>query len=166
MDKIIPVTRMPCLDDKAKLPYVDAFIAEVLRCANIVPLGLPRAEIDGTDSYIDGYRIPHDATIMFDYDSIFMDDEIFERPNAFNPDRFLNESGAFETPKEFMPFSVGRRNCIGMQLAKWELFLYVASLVQRFTFLPSDSKALPKMSGPIGSTHAPENYFVRCVRRV
>ena len=70
-------------------------------------------------SYIDGYRIPHDATIMFDYDSIFMDNEIFERPNVFNPDRFLNESGAaFETPKEFMPFSVGRRNCIGMQLAK------------------------------------------------
>ena len=49
VDKIIPVTRMPCLDDKANLPYVDAFIAEVLRCANIVPLGLPRAEIDGTE---------------------------------------------------------------------------------------------------------------------
>ena len=121
---------MPCLDDKAKLPYVDAFIAEVLRCANIVPLGLPRAEIDGNDSYIDGNRIPHDATIMFDYDSVFMDDEIFERPEVFAPDRFLNASGAFETPPEFMPFSVGRRNCIGMQLAKWELFLYVASLVQ------------------------------------
>lgn len=71
---------------------------------------------------------------MFDFDSIFMDPEIFEHPEVFNPDRFINENGAFEIPIEFIPFSVGRRNCIGMQLAKRELFLYMANLINTFIF--------------------------------
>ena len=41
IDETIPIDKMPCLDDKAKLPYVDAFIAEVQRCANVAPLGAP-----------------------------------------------------------------------------------------------------------------------------
>ena len=166
IDEVIPVEKMPCLDDKAKLPYVEAFIAEVQRCANVVPLGVPRAEIDGIDTYLKGYLIPKDAAIMFDFDSIFMDDEIFKRPEVFNPDRFINESGTFETSKEFIPFSAGRRNCIGMQLAKRELFLYMANLIKTFTFLPADGENMPKICGSVGLTHAPDNYSVRCVRRI
>ena len=123
IDEAIPTARLPCLDDKFKLPFVEAFIAEVLRCANILPLGGPRSDIDGNDAYLEGYLIPKDAAIMFDYDSIFMDPDIFEHPETFNPDRFLDASGEFVAPKEFVPFSIGRRHCIGMQLAKWELFL-------------------------------------------
>ena len=81
---------------------------------------------------------------MFDYDSIFMDPKIFEHPELFNPDRFLSEAGAFVAPKEFIPFCVGRRHCIGMQLAKMELFLYMANLIKTFTFLPADDENLPK----------------------
>ena len=103
---------------------------------------------------------------MFDFDSIFMDDEIFERPEVFNPDRFINESGAFETPKEFIPISAGRRKCIGTQLAKWELLLYMASLIKAFTFMSADDGNLPEISGTVGVTHAPDNYSVRCVRRI
>ena len=166
IDEVMPITRMPRLDDRIKLPYVEAFMAEVLRCVNFTPLGGPRAEIDGNGSYIEGYLIPKDATIMFDYDSIFMDDEIFERPDIFNPDRFLNKIGAFVTPKEFIPFSVGRRTCVGMQLAKWELFLYMANLIKTFTFLPADDEHLPKISGSLGATYEPDKYTVRCERRI
>ena len=110
IDNMVPAAKVLCLDDKVKLPYVDAFIAEVLRCANIIPLGGPRAEIDGNDAYFEGYLIPKDASIMFDYDSIFMDPKIFEHPELFNPDRFLSEAGAFVAPKKFIPFCVGRRH--------------------------------------------------------
>ena len=78
---------MPGIDDKVKLPFVEAFIAEVQRCANILPLGMPRAEIEGKDSYVEGYLIPKAAAIMFDFDSIFMDGEIFELPETFNPNK-------------------------------------------------------------------------------
>ena len=85
----------------------------------------------------------------------------------FNPDRFINESGAFKTPnKEFIPFSAGRRNCICMQLAKWELFLYMAILMKMLTFLPADGENMPKISGTVGATHAPDNYSVSCVGRI
>ena len=166
IDGAIPAQNVPCLDDRDKLPYVDAFIAEVQRCANITPLGASRAEIDDNDSYLKGYLIPKDAAIMFDFDSIFMDDEIFERPKVFNPDRFLDETGTFVAPKEFIPFSAGRRNCIGMQLAKWELFLYMANLMKAFTFLPADGAHLPRISGTVGATHEPDTYNVRCIRRI
>ena len=35
IDNMVPAAKVLCLDDKSKLPYVDAFIAEVLRCAII-----------------------------------------------------------------------------------------------------------------------------------
>ena len=166
LDEAIPAEKMPSLDDKVKLPYVDAFIAEVQRCANILPLGVPRAEINGNNGYLEGYFIPKDAAIMFDFDSIFMDSEIFGHPEIFNPNRFIDETGAFETPKEFIPFSVGRRSCINMQLAKWMLFLYMTNLIRTFTFLPADSENVPKIRGSFGGVHEPEKYIVRCVRRV
>ena len=166
IDEVIPIEKMPCLDDKVKLPYVEAFIAEVQRCTNILPLGVPRAEIEGKDSNIDGYLIPKDAAIMFDFDSIFMDSEIFEHPETFNPNRFIDETGAFVTPKEFVPFSVGRRSCIGMQLAKWMIFLYMTNLIKAFTFLPEDDENIPQIRGSVGGVHEPEKYIVRCVRRV
>ena len=166
IDEMIPKANMSRLHDKAKLPYIEAFIAEVQRCANILPLGVPRAEINGQDTSIEGYLIPKDAAIVFDFDSIFMDGEIFEHPEMFNPDRFINESGDFVTPKEFVPFSLGRRGCFGAHLAKWIIFSYMVNLVKTFTFLPADDKTLPKISGSNGGIHEPKRYTVRCVRRI
>ena len=36
---------------------VDAFFAEIQRCTNVAPLDVPRAEIEGDDSYLEGYLI-------------------------------------------------------------------------------------------------------------
>ena len=165
IDEAIPPEKTPCLDDKVKLPYVEAFIAEVLRCANILPLGLARADINGNDSYLEGRLIPKNAAILFDFDSIFMDPNIFEQPETFNPDRYLDEAGMFVKPKELVPFSLGRRVCIGDQLGDWELFLYMTNLIKTFAFLPPDEEMLPKIHGHLGFTHEPDIYSVRCVRR-
>jgi hypothetical protein len=39
IDKIVRHDQMPCLDDRASLPYIDAILREVLRWYPVAPLG-------------------------------------------------------------------------------------------------------------------------------
>ncbi|KAG2151675.1 cytochrome P450, partial [Suillus bovinus] len=39
IDQVVRHDKMPCLDDRALLPYLDAILREVLRWYPILPLG-------------------------------------------------------------------------------------------------------------------------------
>jgi cytochrome P450 len=56
----------------------------------------------------------------------------FPRASEFWPDRWLDEKSAAEAEKNFIAFSRGSRNCIGMNLAYAELFIGFAYLFRRF----------------------------------
>ena len=54
---------------------------------------------------------------------------------VFRPERFLTEGeGVTEVRRDehFIPFSVGKRQCLGETLAKNELFLFFTALVQQY----------------------------------
>ena len=55
---------------------------------------------------------------------------------VFRPQRFLDDDGNVLKNKYFIPFSVGKRQCLGETLAKTELFLFFTGLVQQYRFLP------------------------------
>lgn len=57
---------------------------------------------------------------------------MFVDPKEFNPNRFLNDDGSFKTINELIPFSVGKRKCLGESLAKMELFLFISNLFNQF----------------------------------
>ena len=166
IDKVVPTGSLPSLDDKSKLPYVEAFILETLRFANIVPLGVPHATIEDRDVIFDGFRIPKGTTVMFNLDSVLSDPDIFENPTEFNPGRFLNANGDVIQRKELIPFGMGRRKCIGESMAKMELFLYLTTLLKMFDFLPPEGQQPPDINGGIlGVTYRPCAFEVRAVRR-
>ena len=50
----------------------------------------------------------------------------------FRPKRFLDNKGDVVKDAHFIPFSVGKRQCLGETLAKTELFLFFTALVQQF----------------------------------
>lgn len=165
IDNAIPNGSMPTLTDKARLPYVEAFIMEVLRFSNVVPMSVPHAVIGDMDIIFEGYRIPKGTVIMFNLDSVLFDPEIFNNPKEFNPERFLDANGDVMRPKELIPFGIGRRVCLGESVARMELFLYLTALLKIFDFLPPEGRSPPQLEGVLGITYAPCTFEIRAISR-
>ncbi|XP_066559829.1 cytochrome P450 2B11 isoform X1 [Amia ocellicauda] len=65
--------------------------------------------------------------------SLLKDKQIWADPYSFNPDHFLDSQGNYRSNPAFLPFSAGKRSCVGEFLARTELFLFLVSVLQRFT---------------------------------
>jgi 26-hydroxylase len=55
----------------------------------------------------------------------------------------------------------GRRMCLGMVLARMELFLFFSALVHTFELRLPEGETLPSLKGNAGVTVTPESYQVR-----
>lgn len=126
--------REPASEDRKNLPYTDAVIHEVQRLANIVPMNLPH--MTSCDVSFNGYVIKKGTCVLPLLTSVLRDETEWETPDSFNPGHFLDENGQLRKRDAFIPFSAGRRACLGESLARMELFLFFTSLLQRFRFTP------------------------------
>ncbi|XP_024863631.1 cytochrome P450 2K1 [Kryptolebias marmoratus] len=122
------------IDDRKNLPYTNAVIHETQRFANIGPFSVPHATTK--DVTLQGYFIKKGTTVLTLLTSVLYDENEWESPHSFNPSHFLDDEGKFIRRDAFMPFSAGRRACLGESHAKMELFLFFASLLQNFHFIP------------------------------
>ncbi|XP_051987312.1 cytochrome P450 2K6-like [Xyrauchen texanus] len=133
IDRVIG-EHQPVVEDRKKLPYTDAVIHETQRLANIVPTGVPRKTT--CDVHLNGYLIKKGTSVFPLLVTVLKDENEWETPHTFNPGHFLNKQGQFVKKDAFMPFSAGRRVCLGEGLARMELFLFFTSLLQAFRFTP------------------------------
>jgi len=85
---------------------------------------------------------------------------------CFKPERFLDENGKVLKKKHFIPFSIGKRQCLGETLAKTELFLFFTGLVQQFKFLPEVEGVYPSEESVFGITVSPKTFKVRFLNRL
>ncbi|XP_005923250.1 cytochrome P450 2J4 [Haplochromis burtoni] len=162
IDRVVGQSRLPDLADRPNLPYTDAVIHETQRFGNIVPLGFPK--MASKDSTLGGYFIPKGTAITTILSSVLFDKNEWETPDVFNPEHFLDSEGKFRRRDAFLPFSAGKRVCIGEPLAKMQLFLFFASLLQRFTLTPVPGE-MPSLEGVMGFTYSPEEFRMLAVPR-
>ncbi|XP_078673786.1 cytochrome P450 2U1-like [Branchiostoma floridae x Branchiostoma belcheri] len=162
LDQVVGRDRPPVVSDKPNLPYTEATIMEMQRIRTVVPLAVPHCTT--SDTTLLGYNIPAGTDVLINLWSLHMDPGRWDNPDKFDPSRFLDGNGQLQTTDSFLPFSTGRRVCLGEQLAKMELYMFVTSMLQQFTFkLPEGAQ--PKFDGILGVTLRPENFELIALRR-
>lgn len=166
MDDVIGSGRLPHLSDRGSLPYLESTIAEVLRIRAIVPLSLPHKST--CDTSLGGYDVPKDTMLITNIWAIHHDPDEWDKPEVFNPERFLDSQGKFSAAgvRSYLPFSAGRRGCLGESLAKTEVFLIAARLLHQFKIENPPGKPLPDLTGEIGVVLMPGMFEVCISQRV
>uniref|UniRef100_A0A8C1QR40 Uncharacterized protein n=2 Tax=Cyprinus carpio TaxID=7962 RepID=A0A8C1QR40_CYPCA len=161
--RVLGYDRLPNMDDRDKLPYTNATVHEIQRCANIVPSGVFHETTQPTK--LRGYDIPKGTVIFTNLTAILTDKEHWKYPDTFNPENFLDDNGHFFKPESFLPFSLGPRVCLGETLAKTELFLFVTFLLQRIHFSWPPGVKWPDMNGIVSVVRSPEPFNIICHSR-
>ncbi|XP_037070845.1 cytochrome P450 2J6-like isoform X2 [Pollicipes pollicipes] len=123
--------RPPRLADRPRMPYTDAFLMETQRVASLAPCGIEHVAAE--EFQLGGFTIPRGAQIVALQQAVHEDEALFPEPGRFRPERFLDAAGKLKPSRALMPFSVGKRSCVGEAMARAELFLFVTAVVQRYT---------------------------------
>ena len=163
LDDVIGCGRLPRLADRVKLPYLESVIAEVLRLATIVPLSLPHKAT--RDTTLGGYDVPKGTMLITNTWAMHHDGNEWDRPYEFIPERFLGSDGKFQAAgvRSYLPFSAGRRVCLGESLAKTELFLVTSRLLHQFQLEKASNEPLPDLQGEAGVIYTPVPYKI-CIK--
>ncbi|KAH9171797.1 cytochrome P450 [Lactarius sanguifluus] len=153
LDSVISRDRLPTYDDKPRLPYIEAISKELMRWHVVAALGVPHSPTD--DDFYKGYFIPKGAVVIANAWAILHDPELYPDPEAFNPNRFLNEDGTFrDDPTIPLAFGAGRRICAARHLVDTILFVVTASVLSVFNVAKAkdkNGKEIPVAAPPLES---------------
>jgi len=162
IDQVVGRSRLACSADRPLLPYTEAVILEIMRCGNIVPMGVQHTSSEPIT--VNDITIPPHTMITPLMVSILKGDH-WKDGLVFNPERFLTPDGAVNKDEHLIPFSIGKRQCLGETLAKAEMFLFFAGVLQNFSIHPEVEGEPPVEEGQEGVTQLPLPFKVRLQSR-
>ncbi|KAM1788834.1 hypothetical protein ACFX11_039070 [Malus domestica] len=127
--------------DLDKTPYLKDVIKETLRLHPPILLLVPRESTQAAK--IRGYDIAARTMVIINAWTIGRDPSLWDEPEEFKPERFLNSSVDFKGHDfELIPFGAGRRGCPGSLFAMATNEIVLANLVHKFDWtLPDGARA-------------------------
>ncbi|KAL8196940.1 UNVERIFIED_CONTAM: Cytochrome P450 1A5 [Gekko kuhli] len=139
IDETIGSERKPRLSDRPLLPYTEAFIQEMFRHSSFLPFTIPHCTT--RDTVLNGYFIPKDTCVFVNQWQVNHDKDLWNDPSAFKPERFLTADGREvnrDDCEKVLTFGLGKRRCVGEAIARWEVFLFLTTLLQELQFSVQD----------------------------
>ncbi|MFI9502897.1 cytochrome P450 [Nocardia sp. NPDC052566] len=125
--------RAPTAADVENLPWTKAFVDETMRVYPPV-MGLTRAA-KGAD-VLGGYPIKPGTTVIVIVHGLHHNGRIWDRPEVFDPARYLPENLRPAQRQSSLAFGAGKRMCIASVFAKTEAVLALATMAQRVELNP------------------------------
>ncbi|PSR77855.1 hypothetical protein PHLCEN_2v7676 [Hermanssonia centrifuga] len=105
LDAVVGPDRVPRLEDRARLPYIEALVKEVLRWRPVTPMGLSRRA--DQDDWYNGYLIPKGTLVIWNtwnvsnqpgFRGMNRDPKYFPDYEEFRPERYLDDAGQLSEP--------------------------------------------------------------------
>ncbi|XP_072763823.1 cytochrome P450 4C1-like isoform X2 [Anoplolepis gracilipes] len=117
--------------DLPNMNYLDCVIKETMRLFPPVPFVDRRLT---EDVKIEEFILPKDTEVFLGIITLHRNEKYWPNPLVFDPNRFLPEKRDMSYSSYYMPFSLGSRNCIGMNYAMISLKVVLATLIRTFVF--------------------------------
>ncbi|CAH1779238.1 unnamed protein product [Owenia fusiformis] len=167
IDDVIGDGRLPTFADRHNMPYSQAAVLEILRYSTTTTLSVPHKTL--CDTSVGGYKVPSGTMVLMNLWALHHDEKYFDEPYEFKVERFLDDNGkclSAHERKSFLPFGIGKRECLGEAMAKLRMFLFITSLLQKLDILPEDKNNPPdpdptKFEYSISNLPGPFNIVVK-----
>ena len=145
------------MSQKNDTPYTEAVLHEIQRKANLLPLSVFHAA--STDIKAGDHIIPENTNIIPLIGEIMNDPKNFPDPEKFDPERYLTRNEAdgtikFQPDPKVIPFGIGRRKCLGENLARMSLYKFFTAIIQKYE-ITSDPEQKVNESARIGFVRSP-----------
>ncbi|KAJ8059509.1 hypothetical protein OCU04_011169 [Sclerotinia nivalis] len=119
-------------ETRAHLPYLVGAVKESMRLQPSVALWLPRT-VPPEGKTIDGVFVPGGTDVTSHAMAVQTDPILFAPdPDAFRPERWMEEGKAVELEHGMFLFGVGPRVCLGKDIAWVEIYKLIPEIIRNF----------------------------------
>lgn len=125
--------RAPGWADLPALRWTRAVVEESLR---LFPPAWVLSRRAVADDVVDGLALPAGSLVIISPWLLHRRGEVFHDPQAFSPERFLDDAARTLPRGAYVPFGAGSRLCIGRDFALVESVLVLASLLRAHAVEP------------------------------
>ena len=128
-------------------PYTNAALLETQRIASIASGSVFHVVRENT--VVGGYHLKKGSAVTANIRFSHQHEGYWGGPQVFRPERWLDPTDASKivNHSHFIPFSIGKRRCLGQNLAKLENAMFGITLLQNFNFKMEDPSNPPALEG-------------------